>query len=184
MKYVIEVQDEFDGSLDSIVILRKRGMGGILADGIPKNKLTPLNFEYVKEHFGLTDDEVHAVRQSAMDEVWTAAKKIFALDDFEAEKCGLDDVDGMTASEAIAKLKAYEERKKSEQEIKVGDEVMAYNGDAVVFSKFLKGEEEWCTYWYPRSESFDCCNVRELRKTGRHFPEVAQMLEKMKGGGE
>lgn len=79
------------------------------------------------------------------------------------------------ASEAIAKIKEYEDGK---QEIKVGDEVKTEDGMKMVIAalinkdfaglgddgRFMLGELDGT-----------------ITRTGRHFPEIAAVLEKMRG---
>ena len=82
-----------------------------------------------------------------------------------------------TAAEAIEKLKAYEHEK---EEFHVGDEFENESGKRFVILKMNGTEidryidEEGKTY---------CMTVKYkvMRKTGRHFPEIAAVLEKMRG---
>lgn len=82
----------------------------------------------------------------------------------------------LTASETIQKLKEYEERKKAEKEIRVGDEVTCCDRKGVV----TRIDHDKCnvcwstgeTGWYP---------ISDLTKTGRSFPEIVEVLKKMRG---
>jgi len=126
--------------------------------------------------------------QRGLDDAWEAARKIAQQwkEDTTEYRVVMDDsirvtLDSMTASEAIEKVKAYEQQK-ADAEIKVGDEVEAYSGRAVVFGTFTdtKGEK-FCRYWYPSDDSFNKDKTENLKKTGRHFPQVAELLKAMKG---
>ena len=122
------------------------------------------------------------------DEVWDFAKIIMAdefsggmsIDDIEECFGGRDllGVSKLSYKEAREKYNAWKEKK---GEIKVGDE-LAYNDDegqtAVVtriikesgtFNGFGKDGEAYREYFY-----------RFWHKTGRSFPEVAELLNKMK----
>ena len=130
--------------------------------------------------------------QQGLDDAWNAARKICN----EPEDGGLPastvvelfgrngSILGCSAQNAINKLKAYEEQQKSD-EIKVGNEVEAYSGRAIVFGTFIdtKGNK-FCQYWYPSEGRFDKDKTEHLKKTGRHFPQIAELLEQMKGGAE
>ena len=124
----------------------------------------------------------------AQNEVWDLAKIIMddenkggmSMDDIE--ECfgghGLIDISKLSYKEAREKYDAW---KKKKGEIKVGDE-LAYNDDkeetAIVtriikesgtFNGFGKDGEAYREYFY-----------RFWHKTGRSFPEVAELLNKMK----
>ena len=93
--------------------------------------------------------------------------------------------DTYSASEAIEKVKAYEEHQKVDDEIKVGDEVEAYSGKAIVFCTSINtAGDKVCTYWYPSEYRFDRDRTKNLKKTGRHFPQIAELVKAMKGGAE
>ena len=74
------------------------------------------------------------------------------------------------AAEAIDKLKSYEQ----EQQIQVGDEVITVSGKAVVMGV----GPVYFEYAYADGSGFD--KVKNVKKTGRHFPEIAEVLAKMK----
>lgn len=87
-----------------------------------------------------------------------------------------------TAAEAIAKIKAYEDKQqKIEQEIKVGDEVIDddISKRGVVTNIELKesgnvysvlwDDGRFCEYY-----------EKEIRKIGRHFPQFKELLKAMK----
>ena len=88
--------------------------------------------------------------------------------------------------EAIEKLKTYEQEQEQE-EIKVGDEVeRILDGEVDSKAVFLEEDEGYyrCLFWT------GCCFTilgypkKQFRKTGRHFPEIAAVLEKMRGEQE
>ena len=84
-----------------------------------------------------------------------------------------------TASEAIDKLRAYEQEKDSE--IKVGDEVTLKCGvRPAIYMQGTKGSDE--IYLLFNDGSCGVHSKSEIeRKTGRHFHEIATILEKMRG---
>ena len=107
--------------------------------------------------------------QKGLSDAWEAARKI-------------QDTGGnlnwwihnTSAFEAIEKIRQYEREK---EEIKVGDEVIATSGKAVIVS--INDNKDRARYIYPDSTlGFD--NICNLSKTGRHFPEVSEVLEKIR----
>jgi hypothetical protein len=89
----------------------------------------------------------------------------------------------MTPSEAIAKIKAYEdEQQKIEREIKVGDEVVE-NGDiskrgVVTYIKLTGGGNLYNVLW---DDGRSCGYYKKgIKKTDRHFPQVEELLKAMK----
>jgi len=78
----------------------------------------------------------------------------------------------LTAQEVIEKIRAYEQAQK---EIQVGDEVITASGKAVVMGVGPVHFEYVCA---DGSIGYD--EVKNVKKTGRTFPEIAEVLRKMK----
>lgn len=78
--------------------------------------------------------------------------------------------------------KGYEDGK---QEIKVGDEVVGVFSDGSKTRPFvfIRGSQEYYFGLYSDTGEF-CQGGMNMRKTGRHFPEIAAVLEKMRGEQE
>ena len=121
--------------------------------------------------------------QCGLDLAWWAARKICSSD------CMTPDIrkaifgwslsesvmDRFTASEAIEKLKTYEQEK---EEIKVWNEVV--NG------RNIKGavtaiEDDGTLTIFCQDGIWIKSHARFWKKTGRTFPEIANVLEKMRG---
>lgn len=125
--------------------------------------------------------------QQGLDDAWGTIIKIALIPYAERSEIfdGLQDIlsimQKFSPSEVITKIKAYEESQKAD-EIKVGDEVEAFCGRAIVFGTFTdtKGEK-FCRYWYPSDDSFNKDKTENLKKTGRNYPQVAELLKAMKG---
>lgn len=126
-------------------------------------------------------------------EAWEAAKKIISqngaswgMKDLEAIfglSYSTDIMLDLSASEAIEKIRVYEERKKQEEdEIKVGDEVVYYNDSEVKFivTRIKNG------YIFGINDTGEFSNKNESCwvKTGRHFDEIAEVLKKLRGDAE
>ena len=141
--------------------------------------------------------------QQGLNDAWACAKKIFGyeidgglpLDELrnvfgvkDVPFCTADIFRINTASEALAKIKAYEEQQKAD-EIKVGDEVcFVFAGGETIepFIVFSIKDDNGKKYY----EGIQVSDGRwvggglKYYKTGRHFPQVAELLETMKGGAE
>ena len=88
-------------------------------------------------------------------------------------------------TELIAMAKAYEEKKKAEEEtIKVGDEV-EHKVNSTIPSKLIvtevKKENSFMSGISHLGEVYSVMNMSQWRKTGRHFNEVSQLLDKLRG---
>ena len=117
-------------------------------------------------------------RNAIEDEVWSFAWKIFSMD--IGEYAEIFDDKGCSSDYREAKAK-YEEWKKQKDEIRVGDEVeygfirgIAFVVDEVMVKGFYINDKERV------GEPF-LWNKKDCEKTGRHFPEVAELLKKMRG---
>ena len=109
-------------------------------------------------------------------EAWEAARKIgYSLkSSIVAEIFGTpyssQIFSGYTASECIEKIRQYEEK----EEIRVGDEVE----DGVANLIVLEINEDGTVSGFDDEGSI--IHVTPRKKTGRHFPEIAEVLRKMK----
>jgi hypothetical protein len=131
--------------------------------------------------------------EQGRNQAWDAVRKIFnefsgdELREVFGKETTLLNVTNYSASEAIKKIRAYEEQKKQEAEkIKVGDEILnkwgtkgivieiapQFNG-AIIYSVLWRNAERKC---WDKSDWEDNC---VWKKTGRHFPEIAEVLKKM-----
>ena len=85
-----------------------------------------------------------------------------------------------SASECIEKIRAYEQEK--EEQIQVGDEVKNTQTDArfIVTHMWVNnsGEKGVSGFNYECSAFSTALDL--VRKTGRHFPEIAEVMQKMK----
>ena len=121
-----------------------------------------------------------------LNEAWDAARKIavdvidggYSLDELrEIFDETLDRIifKRNTASEAIAKIKAYEDEQ--DAEIKVGDEVKHQGFRSVV----VRIADD-CIYTISECGTTPkYCKDDDLVKTGRHFDEIAEVLTELRG---
>lgn len=120
--------------------------------------------------------------EKGLNEAWEAARKISLMPPDEIEKVfpGAAKYNrynlGYSAAEAIAKLKAYEEQKKVDEEIKVGDEVI-YNEHK--FIVFATETDECYASLIDRNGRHESASHEDLKKTGKHY-NIDKILEEMK----
>ena len=87
-------------------------------------------------------------------------------------------VQEISASEAIEKIKAYEQE---QEQIRVGDEVIGIYSSGEQTKPFVITKVISDYYFGIYSDSGEFCQGGlKLQKTGRHFPEIAEALKKMK----
>ena len=115
--------------------------------------------------------------QQGLDDAWECARKLVTnwyadADDVFEDKSFVEFLNAYTASEAIAKLKAYED--KQSDRIEVGDEVIAPCGKAIVTTF----KNDLVFYLYSVG-NYGCTEPENLTKTGRHF-DIQSILEAMR----
>ena len=181
-KYIIEIKPEYEDSFKGLMILGAKD-SNLFVDTLAVEDLEELNSDYINEHFGDLQDTAY---QRGLEDAWEAARKLFSsMADSDIEKAfptewnngGFHALINLQPQEAIAKLKAYEEKQKAEDKIKVGDEV-DWSGDKFIvtriFQPYDKAEEcdgvdmDGCTY-------HDVI-MSDLTKTGRHV-DITDMLK-------
>lgn len=122
--------------------------------------------------------KINAAYRKGLEDAWEAARKIDHMSDEDIKNvfgCGFSAVfETIGASEAIEKIRQYEQ-----EEIKVGDEVEARTGKAVIIEVLRNGKT--VRYMYSNA-STGVNDLRNLTLTGRYFPEIAEVLKKMQEG--
>ena len=192
-RYIIEIAEEYypdlvDGTVKSECyppeLYRVRGILNTFFEGKTFDKL---------EKYDPDNEDAY---QRGLHDAWEAARKIAANPKEGGLKMGeLSDIFGtplatsimgeITAEQAIEKLAAYETKKKAEEEeIKVGDEVSSNMIKRGVVTRVNNCEGgAWC---YVVESGGNSCSmpIRNLRKTGKHFPQVAELLAAMEEDGD
>ena len=193
-KYIIEIPEDkiadFVGSTHFLMPYMMAGHIGHHDTGLPIKPYTEPDLEHVRKeayehgyYIGYSK-YLNKSYNDGLSEAWDAARKIICEMDHEdyMKIFGGDNLDyifALSPTTAIEKLKAYER----EQEYRVGDEFE--NGDGQKFIVLKMDGKEIDRYidgdgkTYVMKEKY-----RVMRKTGRHFPEIAAVLEKMRGEQE
>ena len=125
------------------------------------------------------EDHADEAYRKGLNDAWAAARKIESLSAREFDKAftGYDDCfkvfENYTPQEAIDKIQQYEQ--KQEQQTQIGDEVEGDFGIGMV-TKPLEGG----AYIMWKDGSSGSHTANEFKLTGRNFPELAEILRKMK----
>lgn len=164
MKYIIEFEDEpsmYEAGFKHYQC--KQVPYWSVSHGIIKN-LTP----YTEPNF-----------EDIEDEVWSFAWKIFNMD--IGEYAEIFDDKGCSSDYREAKAK-YEAWKKQKDEIHVGDEIVGIYSDGEKTPPLVVLKVEGTYYYgiYSKTGEFTQGGLN-YEKTGRHFDEVEELLEKMRG---
>ena len=186
MKYILEIKPEYEDSFKGIMI-RGAKDSNLFVDTLAVENLEELNSDYINEHYGSLQDEAY---QRGLEDAWEAAKKLSWTEKYGGYGECLDKVFDRTdsfdffdylPSEAIAKLKAYEEKQKAEDEIRVGDEVTYLQSGAnfVVTHLWKNNHGEMGVGGFNGDCSAFSATFNKVKKTGRHF-DIASILEEMR----
>ena len=144
-----------------------------------------------KKAFDLLDAERDSEYQRGLDDGWEAARKIFGSTTdggYRMEQirvilgkrslfCAPDVIRQCTINEVVEKLKAYEEKQKAEDEIKVGD-IVYLSGDKYIVSYI---NDDGCADLIHIWSGSTCERVSPdcLTRTGKHY-DIDKILEEMK----
>ena len=198
-KYIIKLLDDCPSEFKGIIVFGLTPEGQIATEPIPVEDLTPY-----------TEPDLEQVRKEAYEQgykkclsehdfdspcvscdeykrgladAWEAARKVTQVRKYGGYGDCLEEVFGChdttwdvfdySASECIEKIRQYEQGK--EEQIQVGDEVITASGKAVVLGV---GPVHFEYVNADGSNGF--AKVKNAEKTGRHFPEIAEVLRKMK----
>ena len=193
-KYIIEIPEDkiedFVGSTHFLMPYMMAGHIGHHDTELPIEPYAEPDLEYVRKEAYKEGRE--AGIKDGMCEAWEVARKIIHMPEgdllelFDAYSSVCTPVQVMLkydATEAIAKIKEYEDGK---QKINVGDEVEnTQTGVKFIVThqwKNNRGEQGVSGLNYECSAFSTTLDL--VRKTGRHFPEIAAVLEKMRGEQE
>lgn len=207
-KYIIEIPEDkiadFVGSTHFLMPYMMAGHIGHHDTGLPIKPYTEPDLEQARKeaydkgyHDGhnvccenakdLMEEKKNEAYQHGLADAWEAARKIACDEGIDMNTLctifrrgsSVSIIRDYSASEAIAKIKEYEDGK---QEIKVGDEVVGVFSDGSKTRPFvfIRGSQEYYFGLYSDTGEF-CQGGMNMRKTGRHFPEIAAVLQKMRG---
>ena len=172
MKYTFEIMKEYEDAFRGISVYSVSEDKKLMVDYVALEELED------------AQKEINEAYQRGLDDAWEAAKKIQCDEKLDWETLfhmfNRDSFTGIfrdfSASEAIAKLKAYEEKQKADDKIEVGDEVEVLNSGSKYLIAWFAGKS-LCGF----AHDGVTCHLQpsDVRKTGRHF-DILSILEEMK----
>lgn len=148
-------------------------------------EIAEISEEFLSKAGLLCEPYIESDRKAIEDEVWKLARTIESMSAWEI--MNIFDVreenvpflcNTRTYQEAKSKFEAWLKQK---DEIKVGDEVTHTKGYKGIVTYI---NCELCDVLWDDGCVTEDVYKKEFLKTGRHFPEVAELLEKMRGEDE
>ena len=179
-KYIIEIPDDVQ-----YVLLNGKADNKYYTAVRPIAELEELNGDYINENYGSMQDEAY---RRGLEDAWEAARKIIRMPDGDildlfpdcyASVCtAVQAILKYDASEAIAKLKAYEDKRSDR--IEVGDEVIwtTDNITLIATSIYKVGSINWCDGLAQDGKVYSTL-IENDRKTGKHY-DIQSVLEAMR----
>lgn len=202
-KYIIEIPEDkitdFVGSTHFLMPYIMAGHIGHHDTGLPIEPYTEPDLEQVRKEAyqkgyetgyedgynepGKNQQEAY---QRGLADAWDAARKIVIGDiNFIGSAFGSGTRSGiirdLTASEVIKVLKDYEQ--KQDAEIKIGNEVKAFEKKPFIVTGFGYGDNEEDVYCYgfvTENGISTSAKKNSCVRTGRHFDEIASIFKKMR----
>lgn len=197
MKYIIDIPDD----IYQIILMDGIGQTCSFHRKVDLTPYTDIDIKEKAEEFGRGYDagwdagnKFHeAEKESIEDEVWELARRIICPSDccedsisahtkeiFNKEGWEIRGIfNDLSYQEAKAKYEAW---LKQRDEICVGDEIVGIYSDGEKTPPFVVLKVEGNYYYgiYSKTGEYVQGGLN-YEKTGRHFPEVAQLLDKMRG---
>lgn len=130
--------------------------------------------------------------QKGLSDAWEAARKICAMDSRSRDEIfgaviTTNILDHNSASKALEEIRAHEQaQKEKEEQIQAGDEVEnTQTGVKFIVTHIWENNrgEQGVSGFNQECSSFSTA-LSLVFKTGRHFPEIAEVLQKMREGQE
>lgn len=120
-------------------------------------------------------------REAIEDEVWEFAWKIYSMDIGEYAEIFDDKGCSSDYQEAKAKYEAW--KKQKDETFDTGDEVYDKEIDSkgVILRRY---NSDTLDILWDDGSAGETIAIKAITKTGRHFPEVAELLQKMRGEEE
>ena len=177
MKYIIEINPEYEDSFKGLMILGAKD-SNLFVDALATENLEELNSDYINEHFGDLQDTAY---QRGLEDAWEAARKIIEMTSppyWEVFNEYKEDLFGkITATEAIEKLKAYEEKQKADEDVKRGD-ILRNKTNGLTYIVTLASDYGYVLLGNDGNCATTCI-TNTFEKTGKHF-DIDKILDEMK----
>ncbi len=175
-KYIIEIEDEPFGRNDDPVIphgmdelYRAKGFNSLVFDENGLEKLTSF------------DKALEEAYQKGLDDAWKAIIKIAKMPDVERmTHFGEVWISNILNAYSLEQIFTILEKSEFESdEIKVGDEVECLETGCTYIIHEINGKD---VIGYNFKRQYTCYGEKnDFKKTGRHFPQVEELINAMKG---
>ena len=133
---------------------------------------------------GTFDEKVKEAYENGLNVAWECARKIFSMPVYDVNEifpeCQANIYEDVSALEAIERIKEYEEEQKKAAEIKIGDEVADNDGWKGVVT-WISPDGEYLVVTLQDGSALRW-KKEHFKKTGRHFPQIAEVLKQMQEG--
>ena len=166
-KYIIELLDDCQSEFKGIMVFGVTQEKQISVELIPEESLRP--YTEPEPHAEVTADAYQRGYEAGLNDE-KEGKATCQYCEYEY----LDETEEPCKKCCKAYMNKYKPKAKEEQ-IQVGDEAITASGKAVVMGVGPVHFEYVCA---DGSIGYD--EVKNVKKTGRHFPEIAEVLRKMK----
>ena len=176
-KFWFEIKDVIDASDGKTMY--ECSNGGYAADGM-------LDGYYRLDPDEKANADFDAGYAEGLRELWGALKTADdMLEDDRIKYLGHKHIadafeNGIGPEEFISGIRKYKEAQKAEAEIKVGDEVDPLGDKDSICRFFVTRITRDRVSGTSSDGRWAACDKREAHKTGRHFPQIAEVLERMK----
>lgn len=139
-----------------------------------------------------SEDAKNKTYEDGLNDAWEAVKKIeapTAEGGLSGKELAQIFKDGDTlykvfknysAHEAVTRIKEYEEEQKKAAEIKIGDEVTDNDGWKGVIT-WISPDSEYLVVTLQDGSALRL-NKENFKKTGRHFPQIEEVLKRLQEG--
>lgn len=206
-KYIIEVEDKpfellSEDGFTSEKLFRVKGFNSLVFDWNGLNMLTPYiepDIEQIRKEAyqkgyetgyedgynepGKNQQEAY---QRGLADAWDAARELWEIDISTLHKIfyketRMDCYMYYTATEAVAKIREYKDK---QEEIKVWDEVKAFEKKPFIVTGFGYGDDEEDVYCYgfvTENGISTSAKKSSCVRTGRRLRGIDEVLEKMRG---
>ena len=205
MKYTMELTNKQKAQMDCIIDIVHRYVGFnpklemIETTNVEDTKEYQIGYKVgLEDGNKIADKDIKAIRLSTYDVAYSKGVEDFEnlfvyehdYEQFFEDTYGSKDPDynlydlvaKYGAKKVIDDLKKWEEKKKAEEEsIKVGDEVYLLDKNHPIVVTSVDNDNIVCLAESGKYSYFVGKQRDSLKKTGRHFDEVEQLLSKLRG---
>lgn len=153
-----------------------------------------MHIDEVDVGVGYDDELTRLSYEKGLNDAWELAKKIILparphCSNFTGSDLrnifGVDGYDNVmsrfSASEALAKFQEYEEKQKENAELKIGDEIEIRAESSIPRMVVTQIDNQYISTVDAKGDTRCICkNTTTFVRTGRHFPQIEEILKHLK----